>query len=41
MLEKMGWTHGKGLGANEQGVTEHIRVKYKDDQGGNYFYSFM
>ncbi|XP_057321434.1 G patch domain-containing protein 4 [Microplitis mediator] len=34
MLEKMGWTQGKGLGANEQGVTDHIRVKYKDDQAG-------
>ncbi|KAG8039467.1 hypothetical protein G9C98_008110, partial [Cotesia typhae] len=34
MLEKMGWTSGKGLGAHEQGVTEHIRVKHKDDQAG-------
>jgi len=23
MLEKMGWTKGKGLGANEQGVAEY------------------
>ncbi|XP_034947317.1 uncharacterized protein [Chelonus insularis] len=34
MLEKMGWTPGKGLGANENGMTEHIRVKHKDDQAG-------
>lgn len=34
MLEKMGWTSGKGLGAQEQGMTEHVRVKFKDDQGG-------
>nr|ACE75447.1 G-patch domain-contaning protein [Glyptapanteles indiensis] len=34
MLEKMGWTSGKGLGAKEQGVTDHIRVKHKDDQAG-------
>ncbi|KAH0547094.1 PIN2/TERF1-interacting telomerase inhibitor 1-like [Cotesia glomerata] len=34
MLEKMGWTSGKGLGAHEQGATEHIRVKHKDDQAG-------
>ncbi|XP_063985732.1 microtubule-associated protein 1B [Diachasmimorpha longicaudata] len=34
MLEKMGWTSGKGLGANEQGMTEHVRVRFKDDAGG-------
>ncbi|KAK0096407.1 hypothetical protein PV326_005571 [Microctonus aethiopoides] len=34
MLEKMGWTSGKGLGAKEQGMTDHIRAKYKDDQAG-------
>ncbi|PSN51082.1 hypothetical protein C0J52_01500 [Blattella germanica] len=31
MLEKMGWKAGKGLGANEQGITEHIKVSYKSD----------
>ena len=34
MLEKMGWTSGKGLGAKEQGMTEHVRVKVKNDQVG-------
>ncbi|XP_066588470.1 uncharacterized protein PF3D7_1120000-like isoform X2 [Prorops nasuta] len=34
MLEKMGWTHGKGLGAQEQGATEHIRINFKNDKGG-------
>ncbi|XP_033230189.1 titin-like [Belonocnema kinseyi] len=34
MLEKMGWTSGKGLGAKEQGMTEHVRVKFKDDSAG-------
>ncbi|XP_017757766.1 PREDICTED: putative histone-lysine N-methyltransferase 1 [Eufriesea mexicana] len=34
MLEKMGWTSGKGLGANEQGITEHVRVSLKNDMAG-------
>ncbi|XP_012277936.1 G patch domain-containing protein 4 [Orussus abietinus] len=34
MLEKMGWSSGKGLGAKEQGVTEHVRVNFKNDQLG-------
>ncbi|XP_033314800.1 G patch domain-containing protein 4 isoform X1 [Bombus bifarius] len=34
MLEKMGWTSGKGLGANEQGITEHVRVSVKNDTTG-------
>ncbi|XP_058795312.1 uncharacterized protein LOC131666552 [Phymastichus coffea] len=34
MLEKMGWSVGKGLGVNEQGMTEHVRVKVKNDQVG-------
>lgn len=34
MLEKMGWSKGKGLGAKEDGITEHIRVSYKHDSKG-------
>nr|XP_033328537.1 G patch domain-containing protein 4-like [Megalopta genalis]XP_033328708.1 G patch domain-containing protein 4-like [Megalopta genalis] len=34
MLEKMGWTSGKGLGANEQGMTKHVRVSLKNDTSG-------
>ncbi|KAJ8665106.1 hypothetical protein QAD02_006768 [Eretmocerus hayati] len=34
ILEKMGWSSGKGLGAQEQGMVEHIRVKVKNDQVG-------
>eukprot|EP01129_Flabellula_baltica_P005678 TRINITY_DN206_c0_g1_i2.p1 TRINITY_DN206_c0_g1~~TRINITY_DN206_c0_g1_i2.p1 ORF type:complete len:275 (+),score=102.62 TRINITY_DN206_c0_g1_i2:111-935(+) len=34
MLEKMGWSHGKGLGANENGTTKHIPIVRKDDNKG-------
>lgn len=34
MLEKMGWSKGKGLGAKEDGITEHIRASYKHDSTG-------
>ena len=27
LLERMGWREGRGLGAQEQGITSHIRVK--------------
>ena len=33
-MEKMGWTEGKGLGKNEDGMAEHIRQKKKDDTAG-------
>ena len=29
MLEKMGWKEGKGLGANQDGSTKHVRVRKK------------
>ncbi|XP_020297036.1 PIN2/TERF1-interacting telomerase inhibitor 1-like isoform X2 [Pseudomyrmex gracilis] len=32
MLEKMGWSKGKGLGINEQGITEIINVVQKNDR---------
>ncbi|CAK9827426.1 PIN2/TERF1-interacting telomerase inhibitor 1 [Anthophora retusa] len=34
ILEKMGWTNGKGLGVNEQGMTEHVRTSFKNDMAG-------
>ncbi|XP_072933251.1 uncharacterized protein [Epargyreus clarus] len=34
MLEKMGWKSGKGLGANENGITEHVVARYKNDEKG-------
>jgi Pin2-interacting protein X1 len=29
MMQKMGWTDGKGLGVKEDGATEHLRVRKK------------
>ncbi|CAH1118460.1 unnamed protein product [Phaedon cochleariae] len=34
LLEKMGWQNGKGLGAKEDGITEHIKVSHKMDSKG-------
>eukprot|EP00158_Paraphelidium_tribonemae_P000806 Partr_v1_DN23451_c0_g1_i2_m52508 putative PIN2 TERF1 interacting, telomerase inhibitor 1 len=34
MLEKMGWSVGKGLGATESGKVEHVKIVKKDDQFG-------
>ncbi|XP_018045140.1 PREDICTED: suppressor of Mek1-like isoform X2 [Atta colombica] len=34
MLEKMGWTKGKGLGINEQGIKEFSNTSYKNDTTG-------
>lgn len=34
MLQRMGWEEGKGLGSNEEGQTEHIKVKVKRDNKG-------
>ena len=34
MLTKMGWAPGKGLGANEDGHTEHVKVRLKDNNFG-------
>ncbi|KAH8411042.1 hypothetical protein KR222_009920 [Zaprionus bogoriensis] len=34
MLEKMGWSKGRGLGANEDGAQEFVRVRFKNDAEG-------
>lgn len=34
MLEKMGWSKGKGLGAKEDGSQDFVRVRYKNDSQG-------
>ncbi|KAK2856296.1 hypothetical protein Q5P01_005031 [Channa striata] len=34
MLERMGWSKGKGLGRTEQGSTDHIKVKVKNNNYG-------
>nr|XP_020472947.1 PIN2/TERF1-interacting telomerase inhibitor 1 isoform X1 [Monopterus albus] len=34
MLERMGWSKGKGLGRSEQGATDHIKVKVKSNSLG-------
>ncbi|KAL1456384.1 hypothetical protein WDU94_001115 [Cyamophila willieti] len=34
LLLKMGWTAGQGLGANQQGIKEHVKVKVKHDSKG-------
>ncbi|KAM8825780.1 PIN2/TERF1-interacting telomerase inhibitor 1 [Synchiropus picturatus] len=34
MLERMGWSKGKGLGKSEQGCTDHLKVKLKNNNHG-------
>ena len=34
LMEKMGWESGKGLGANLDGMVDHIKVKVKGDNKG-------
>eukprot|EP00842_Homolaphlyctis_polyrhiza_P005522 jgi/Hompol1/5971/HPOL_000172-RA len=34
MLEKMGWSEGKGLGRQEDGVKDSIAVRFKADNRG-------
>jgi Pin2-interacting protein X1 len=34
MLCKMGWNEGQGLGKNQDGLTDHLRVQTKSDTAG-------
>jgi len=34
LMERMGWSKGKGLGANEDGMVDHIKASYKSDSRG-------
>ncbi|XP_033751631.1 PIN2/TERF1-interacting telomerase inhibitor 1-like isoform X2 [Pecten maximus] len=34
MLEKFGWAKGKGLGANEDGKVDHVKISVKNDTRG-------
>ena len=34
LMEKMGWSKGKGLGAKEDGKTEHVKVALRTDNRG-------
>lgn len=34
LMEKMGWSKGKGLGRAEQGETEHVSLRMKDNTKG-------
>ncbi|KAI8038656.1 hypothetical protein M5D96_008564 [Drosophila gunungcola] len=34
MLEKMGWTKGNGLGANQDGEKDFVRIRFKNDAEG-------
>ena len=34
MLRKMGWSRGNGLGAQQQGTAEHVRVSIKNNNLG-------
>ncbi|OQS05250.1 hypothetical protein THRCLA_02595 [Thraustotheca clavata] len=33
-MAKMGWTEGKGLGKQEQGIATHIKVKRREENAG-------
>lgn len=41
MLEKMGWKMGQGIGRNNQGISENIKIRLKVDCKGNNDYIFI
>lgn len=36
ILEKFGWSPGDGLGAQKQGIKEHLKPKRKSDNAGDF-----
>lgn len=38
---KMGWNKGKGLGKNEDGIKENIKVKFRSTNSGTFVYPFL
>lgn len=40
LLMKMGWNKGKGLGKNEDGIKENVKVKFRNTNSGAFFLYF-
>ena len=38
MMEKMGWSEGKGLGKDEDGILTHVKLKKRTEELGNSHY---
>ena len=41
MLSKMGWSEGKGLGANENGATSHVKVSKRKENLGMISFAYI